>query len=375
MENDEHNFQNGALLDVRPQEEKDKDYRFEELVSAPAAVEWIEKKMADLRKFPIFHQNGSGSCVAQTMRKILGVLYWLKYGKFVDFSATHIYQRRSNKPSGGMWGVEAFNIARKGVTLEEFAESDHMTDAEMDGMKIVELWVKIGEAFKLTNFVVLPSKDFDVAASTIQKTGKAIMMWFHFLYSEWTECPTIKDPNLPESGANVLRHSVSGTDVTLIGQSNLPSHRNAWGKQAIFMEDSWGSATAIDGRRFITREFYEKRNFFTAYPISFVYDDQTQPEPQPNPQPNPSKPKHTFVLDLEKGQRGEDIVALQNVLKYEGCFPKNIDSTGYYWSVTSDAVYKFQMKHKVADAAELDALKGNRVGAKTRAKLNELYSK
>lgn len=376
MANDEH-FQSGALPDERPQEEKDKDRRIEELVSSFAPVQWIEKKLADLRKFPIFNQNGSGSCVAQTLRKILGVLYWLKYGKFVDLSATHIYQRRQNKPQAGMWGIDAFNIARTGVTLEEFAESDLMTDAEMDGMKIVELWVKIGEAFKLTNFVVLPTKNFDAAASTIQKTGKAIMMWFHFLYSEWNECPQIKNPNLPESGNDVCRHSVSGTDVTLIGQSNLPSRPDAHGKEAIFMEDSWGASTAIDGRRFITREFYEKRNLFAAYPITFVYEDQTQPQPdpvEPQPQPNPSKPKYTFNVDLEKGQRGADIVALQDILKFEGCFPKNVDSTGYYWSETAKAVYKFQVKHKVADMAELDALKGNRVGAKTRAKLNQLYS-
>src|SRR3990167_25647 len=98
MENEEKNFQSGALIDERSEAEKAKDFKFEEIVTSIAPVVWTEKPSLSWRKFPIFNQNGSGSCVAQTMAKILGVMYYLKNQTYVHFSATHIYQRRSNKP-------------------------------------------------------------------------------------------------------------------------------------------------------------------------------------------------------------------------------------------------------------------------------------
>ena len=111
--NNEEQFLSGAIIDIRPEEEKEKDYHFGEIVAAANPVNWVEKPQSAWRKFPIFNQDGSGSCVAQTLAKLLGILYWLKNQLYVHFSATHIYQRRSNKPYGGMAGVDAFNIARK----------------------------------------------------------------------------------------------------------------------------------------------------------------------------------------------------------------------------------------------------------------------
>src|SRR6185503_11714235 len=108
-----------------------------------------EKISTSWRKFPIFNQNGSGSCVAQTMAKILGVMYYLKNGTYVHFSATHIYQRRINKPEGGMSGVDAFNIARNGATLEVLTPSQDMTDTQMDNIKIEKYKEDVGLVFKL----------------------------------------------------------------------------------------------------------------------------------------------------------------------------------------------------------------------------------
>src|SRR3990167_6436993 len=94
----------GANIDTRSKDEKLKDYEFKEVVASASPVAWSEKPQSAWRKFPIFNQNGSNSCVAQTLAKLLGILYWLKNQLYVHFSATHIYQRRSNKPSGGMAG-------------------------------------------------------------------------------------------------------------------------------------------------------------------------------------------------------------------------------------------------------------------------------
>lgn len=64
---------------------------------------------------------------------------------------------------------------------------------------------------------------------------------------------------------------------------------------------------------------------------------------------------------LNYGQRGATVVQLQNQLKQLGYFPKKVESTGYYGTVTRDAVIKFQRDHRLpADGV---------VGAQTLAAL------
>ena len=373
--NNEEQFLSGALIDVRPEEEKENDYYFSEIVAAANPVNWVEKPQSTWRKFPIFNQDGSGSCVAQTLAKLLGILYWLKNQLYVHFSATHIYQRRSNKPSGGMAGVDAFNIARKGVTLEELVPSQDMNDGQMDGAEIPQYKQDVGSVFKIGNYVSLPIKDIDTIASVIQTTNKAVMVWFYFKSDEWSDVPTVKYPDLNLYAGDTSRHSVTAVDFTLYQ-----------GKKALIIEDSWGQFFGLNGQRVITEDFFRVRNWFAAYPINFAFDDQTQPQPQPVP----VKPKYAFTkplvfilwdnaknqpanVALHENQKA-DVVALQNILKYEGHFPSNVTSTGYYGSITAKAVYAFQIAHKVAPLSELDSLRGRRVGEKTIKALNEIYS-
>lgn len=381
MSLEEEILQQGALPDDRSEDEKQKDFHFGEVVASVNPVTWVEKAQSAWRRFPTFNQNGSGSCVAQTMKKLLGVMYWLRNGAFALFSATHIYQRRSNKPQGGMIGVEAFNICRDGVTLEALVPSESMTDKEMDALGIPKEAQEVGKVFKLGNFVILPTKDIDTIASIIQTTGKAVMVWFYFEYREWNNEPSVLNPSLNMHGDFTCRHSVAAVDFTL------------WkGKKALIIDESWGIGTALNGQRVIDEDFFKERNFFAAYPINFAFEDQAAPKPvEPTPpSPTPGKPKFTFKeplnfiawnstknqpadMELHDAQKDE-VKALQDILRYEGCFPKNTASTGYYGAVTAKAVYAYQMKHKVASQAELDSLKGRRVGEKTIAQLNKDYS-
>jgi len=77
---------------------------------------------------------------------------------------------------GGMAGVDAFNIARKGVTLEELVPSQDMTDPQMDGAEIPQYKQDVGSVFKIGNYVSLPIKDIDTIASVIQTTNKGMMV-------------------------------------------------------------------------------------------------------------------------------------------------------------------------------------------------------
>lgn len=353
----------GALLDTRTTEEKEKDWTFEEIVSAAAPVTWVEKDLDDLRKFPVQDQNGSGSCVAQTLKKMMGVYVWLKTQAYLTLSASHIYQRRVNRPNGGMIATNAFDIGQKGVTLEVFAPSEDLNDREMDAVEVTDFEKRVGETFSLGNyFSITEVGNIDKIASIIQETGKGVMIWFYFTSSEWSANKN-GDFTVPEIRTNLsgptdsrsLRHSVAGIDFCLYN-----------GKKAIIADDS--AHFGGKARRIITEDFFEKRNWYAGHFMNLKFEDQTTPEP------NPDRPVHTFLRDLEFSpvyNEDPEVVILQDILKYEGCFPQNVQSSGYYGSVTKTSVGKFQLKHGVVNSSN-DAGFG-RVGPLTRAKLNELY--
>lgn len=340
----------GTLDDTRTLDEKLGDYQFEEMVATAEPVNWVEKSPATWRKFPIRSQDGSGSCVAQTMAKLLGILRYLQDGVFVEFSASDLYNRRSN-PGAGMIGVEAFNLVRKyGLTLEVLMPSQNMSEAEIAKVKRLPYMEEIGGLFKIDNYVQLPF-DIETIASVIQKTGKGVMVWVKFNTDEWTDVPQIKTDK-PQYG-----HSVTAVDFTL------------WkGEKALVIDDSWGKFYGFNGQRVLTETFLKKRIFFCAYPINFKTSSI---------QLDSQKPVYHFTKELSFSplvNYDPDVVALQKILRYEGLYPTNIDCTGYYGAITAKAVLDWQIKHNVAPLEELQQLKGRVCGQKTIAKLNELYS-
>ncbi len=342
-------FISGAEIDTRTEAEKAKDWQFREVVASADLVNWQQKPQDQWRRFPIFNQDGSGSCVAQTEAKELGIMRQLKDGNYVHFSATHIYQRRSNKPYGGMAAIDARKIVTEGVTLETLSPGQNINDNQMDSLTIEPYKQEVGKVFKVQNYLADPIKDIETVASIIQKTQKGVMVWFYFEYSEWTERPTVLNPNLDLNAPATVRHSVTAVDFTL-----LPD-----GKKAIVIEDSWGPDAGIGGQRTIDEDFFIARNWYAGHLVNFQFDE-----------PQPTKPQHVFLTDLEFGMTGPEVVALQDCLKWEGTFPSNAQSTGYYGSVTKTAVQAFQVKHGIASPTSLGY---GRTGPKTRAKLNEIF--
>jgi len=350
----------GAQLDQRTRSKKQKDFTLQEAVASVDVVRWVEKKIADCRKFPIFNQNGSGSCVAQTAKKELGIIHFLDFGNYIHFSATDIYNRRYNRPQSGMGGWDVRAICQQGVTLESLLPSTDMTDQEMDNAKVHKYNDIVRVAFQVRNYVTLPIKDIETVASVIQKTGKGVMVWFYFNYNEWTDVPEVKE-NIDLNGASTNRHSITATDFLLYN-----------GKKALLCEDSWGPTFGLEGRRIITEDFFKERNFYASYLVYFKYKDELEII-----DPDGGKPRHHFSKQLYFSPNfnvDEDVKKLQGILKYEGLFPLNIACTGYYGAITSKGVHKWQIKHEVANKQELDALGGRVCGPKTIAKLNELYS-
>src|SRR5690606_36234840 len=111
------------------------------------------------------------------------------------------------------------------------------------------------------------------------------------------------------------------------------------GKKALIIDDSWGLAHAMNGQRVITEDFFKYRNWFVGHFMNFAFEDQTE-DPI-------DKPHYNFTRDLEFSPiidyRDSDVRALQEILKYEGCLPSNVESTGYFGAITKESVGKFQL--------------------------------
>lgn len=330
----------GIVEDPRSQEEKNKDFQHEELFSGAPEPKWDEREPV---KYPIFNQNGSSACVANAVAKILALDEIVEGRAFCDLSRRDIYVRRANKPGGGMWLPNALDIARKhGATLEELVPSEFKHEAEMnlwDG--ITEQTDKIAEKYKSNGYVELPIDIDKIAEITSQ--GKGVLLGFRFDYDEWTDMPKVN----PES-KKTCGHGVAAVDNVL---------KN--GKKYIVIDDSWGPKKAKHGQRYISEEFLKARCFYAGYTLNLLEEEQTTED---------AKPRYTFKVQMKRGDKNKDVVALQNVLKYEGMFPKNVDSTGLYGSVTQRGVYAFQKKYVGSNN------KGVQVGPKTLQKLNEKYS-
>jgi peptidoglycan hydrolase-like protein with peptidoglycan-binding domain len=99
--------------------------------------------------------------------------------------------------------------------------------------------------------------------------------------------------------------------------------------------------------------------------MNFAFEDQTQPTPTPTPSP---KPVHTFNVNMAFGETSVEVEWLQKCLQYLGMFPKNITPTGFYGSVTADAVLAFQVKFNISPTSPHNA------GPLTREKLNTLFT-
>lgn len=332
---------NGTLPDTRPADEKAKDWLAEE-VFAPAPAKFrVANNPNEWKRYQIRNQDGSGSCVANTVAKMLEVKRTMAMGDSIKFSHAPIYINRVNKPSGGMVGVNALDLAKKLSSCRETDfPSEDMNDAQLDALKMPANYEDLNNLVKPTNYVILPI-DFDYVASMIEQEGCA-MIWVdtnRFCYQ--------RDIPITGGKGGGVRHSITGVDTV-----------NYNGVDYIVIEDSWGKFGQFNGQRLLSREFFKDAVFFCAVLTNFEYNVTDVVKFQP------------FYSQMKFGDRSPEIKRYQDYLKAKGFFPTNAQSTGFFGNVTAKATYAFQIKYNVAPLSELDALKGKRVGQKTLGVIN-----
>jgi len=320
----------GALLTKDPVGTREDDIKFDEIVASANTPIWTEKPESKWRVFPELNQFGSFMCGAFSMKKLVGVYYWLRHGVWIEFSEEDIYQRRFNKPGAGMSVDDLYKIIGDGVTLKLLTGVFISEDADADNAKISIPAQEVGKAFKMGKKIVLPA-DIDVIASVIQTTGKAVHYMTFFTSSEWGQLqPQIYNRSLNGYAPSTLRHFVTFTDSFLYN-----------GRKVLLVEDSahFGGIS----RRLVDQEWLSKRSLAITYPMNFKYEG------------GGDRP----VFD-------GSVISTQRILRYEGFFPSNVSFTENIGPVTKEALKKFQAKYGIDPVGTL--------GPITKAKLAELYS-
>ncbi len=317
---------NGAR-DTQTSEQKSKNFSQTEFVSAPAAVFWVEKPRDKWRQFTIRNQDGSGMCVTMTYATELGILTLQKYNKWLDFSSTFPYQQRKYPRISGCTTEDVYSIFPKlGNVFEKDMPSQLMDDDAAMQVARETYFNDIAKTFTVAR-LELPI-DFETVASTIQATGKGVMLWFRFSIPEWTDIPqTLPQPAL--SG-----HSVTAVDWVLFQ-----------GKKYLVIQDSWGLKYAMNGLRLISEEYFNARCFQASYLMNF----------QLIPNSTPTRPRFDG-----------SIVSAQKCFKWEGLFPLNVPEVENWGNISRLACVNFQKRYGISPAL------GN-FGPITKSKLFELF--
>lgn len=298
-------FKNGIKPDTRTAEAKAGDFHQSEFVTAPAPVKW--EKKTKFRTFPVRKQNGSGSCWEMATEKERGILAFLKYGEFVQFSS-YPYQLRANTNISGSNIPDRHTYANNGSVEEKLVPSFSMTDNQMLNIKASNYYKEIA---KLTGAKAIEcNRDIETIASTIQATGKGVNICVRFGPGEWfnKEKVIMKAGSLQEWG-----HAVVSVDVYL----------NSKNEKCLRIEDS----ACEDGfpQREVNQAFLDARCFYAGYLLNFkTYAEIGE---------TPAKPHFD-----------ESIVSLQLCLKYTGDFPANIPTTENFGPITKNALSKWQKR-------------------------------
>jgi hypothetical protein len=346
-----------GVVDLGTPEQKAKLFEYRELLgaSAQAPVSLAPTDPSRWKVYPKRNQDGQSSCVYHARAKMAGILREKQTGEFIEYSAAD-YNKRSNAPEEGSYPVEAMDFLRtKGIGLEVLEPSNELSAAELAAVKQSQFDTKVAGLSLLDAYAALPAYDFDTLISTLHATQKPMILGFFGSYSEWSrDIPTLLDPSMG-LGQAAVHHELCAT----------PNYGIYKGEEGFTIEDSWGSAGIQGlGVRWITRSFYEKRNYLAPLvPTSFKGYDDIGVDPQ--------KPKVKLLRELQVGDTGEDVRALQSVYKYEGLFPANHPGSDYFGEITKRCTEQYQLRYGIV-ASPSEAGYG-RVGPKTKAHINNRY--
>lgn len=328
---------------------KDKrDFQWEKVGFASTPFDWsVGYETAKTLK--IKNQNGSSSCGGQAMSY---------YGEILNAKADNTQEEKSAKfiyapiayPNGGSVGRDLMDrVTKFGWGLESLTPSyeNGNPPSEQFMVRSGDITASAYDTAKkeraLSYVRITDTLNIDSIAQAIRDNNGAMIGLSGENNGSWATL-------FPKPPANYTwRHWIFADSAKMIN-----------GVKYIGIINSWGENVGDKGRQWISEDYFKSGQCFEAW--TCVY--------------NTAKPetgfKYVFTNNLQRGNFGDDVKALQAVLRLEGLFKYPLD-TGSYGIITQDAVYKFQIKYNITPLSRW-LYKGFYCGPATLAKLTELYS-
>jgi len=316
-----------GCYDNQTDEEKKNNYSQGEVVANIAPAIFPEKTPENFIKYPIRSQDGSGRCVAFTYAKELSIWFQQKYGVWVDFSTCFPYQLRNNTEISGCSTIDIFTVFPKiGNIFESFMPGDGLGEKESMEVLMPPYAKDLAKNISIKR-INLPL-DFDTVASTLRMTSKGVMLWFNFNSLEWKDIPVVSQQ------PTTSRHSICAIEPVTYN-----------GIEYIVCDESWGLGYSMNGKRLISREYFNFRCYHASYLMNFDFSPEKM---------------------IERPSFDGSIVSAQRCFKWEGLFPNNVSEIENWGNITRSACIKFQKRFNISPDL------GN-FGPLTKVKLSELY--
>lgn len=357
----------GGLIDPRPEIAKAQDWHDNEVGLASAfELEWKEIDLDTIQDPypPSRYQYTSSSCMAHAGVTVLGIENAQEEDEFVELSANNVYRNRLNYSGEGMWLQNVLSLLCKPhACKEEQLPSQNMTEVQMNAepKDLTEDQKQTADYYCAGGYVEMEIDIDKIAAIIAQKKGVELIMFF-LSQEYWRNVPRIIEASLTNNrdDQRIQRHGIAAVGFGMYK-----------GKKALVIKDSSGLKSSIkidgdfSGLRVITEDFLNERCYGAGYLLPRKNQSETTP-----------KPAHTFARSLVFGMmRDEDVIALQNILKYEGFFSLDVPSTGNMLQITCGALKKWQVAHGIMDFANEPDVRKVRFGPKSIALANSIYKK
>lgn len=346
MNPNDTNFNPGGIkdrVDLR-------DFQYKEVGFGAAVFDWnvpydIEVELG--YKLPVKDQGQSYSCGGQAWATYISILESLATKTFEERSAKYIYSQ-VYVPGGGSRGRDCADICvNQGCAQEAFLRSYQNsfppTETFMEQSGDITQPIRNDAILsRLLSYAQVGNNINDVAMA-LQNNHGIVLGITGSNNGTWLN----EFPQAPNPSDSTWNHWVYA------GKAKMMS-----GVKYIGILNSWGINTGNQGWQWIPESYFP-----------FVWSAWTHVIGMPAPDTF----HHQFLKDLQYGQQGLEVKALQTALKIDGDFPATVTPTEYFGLITQSAVQKFQKKYGIVSSGTPATTGYGRMGPKTRAKLNSLF--
>jgi hypothetical protein len=305
----------GDLADNRKQSDKDKDFDSREIDLGSVKYLTLKQAEKNAKAYIERDQYSTSSCVPSSICNAL----WNTEKE--NLAQEPNYRMRSNFPNEGCYWDDQLNLAVNfGMAKRKFVK-EAKTEKVANEYKITDEVIESAKEHKQASYVYIRS--FDDLITAIN-TGYPVAFSVGTNSKEYAN----KKPKLI-GGEITIKHAICAIPNTVYKDKDEIGY---------FITDS--AHFGGYAKRQITKEFYENRKRFGgAYFIDIKY---SEPFKWITP---PQYKGYVFTRDLTIGSKGDDVLALQTILKANGLFP-DMNCTEYFGGITRQAVKDFQKKYE-----------------------------